>query len=421
MVKIKSLLFENIYPRQIIIKNAFWLYFSEVISKGLRLVVYLLIARNLGPSKFGIFEYLYSFVGFFFILADFGVGTLLVRDYQQRDDKNKYLNNAFSLKLIFSLGFAAIAIISYPLAKKVDGFWLYFLIVLFYVFSHLEIFFESYFLAIQKTEKRFIFNLVNPILILLVIVAGLRFYQDVSVVVLAYLLGMLTGLVFAYLIFLLEKKEKLGLDFSLAKYYLKNGLALSLFGMLSYVFFGVDRIFLAHFRSLGEVGFYSVASRIIGALMFLPSVFGSSLYPYLAKKAIENDSKTRVFKIFYRLMFLSLIIGIILSVIIYFLSSWLVLFLFGDKYLPAIDVLRFLIWILVPLFPTALLDLLLISYHRQWLDFWITLIPAAVNFILNFMFIPTWGMFGAALASILSQFLNLILSLIASVYVLKKS
>lgn len=421
MAKIKSFLFENISPRQIIIKNAFWLYFSEAISKGLRLIIYLWIARNLGPSKFGIFEYLYSFVGIFFLLADFGVGTIFIRDYQQREDKNKYLNNAFSLKLVFSLGFAAIAIIFYPLAKKVDGFGLYFLIVLFYVLSHLEGFFENYFLAIQKTEKRFIFNLVNPVLILLVVIAGLKFYQDVSIVVLAYLLGMMVGLVFAYLIFLAEKREKLGLDFSLTKYYLKNGLALSLFGILGYVFFGVDKIFLAHFRSLNEVAFYSTASRIIGALMFLPGMFGSSLFPYLAKRAVEKDTKARIFKVFYKLMFLSLVIGIVLSAIIYFLSSWLVLFLFGDKYLPAIDVLRFLVWILVLLFPTALLDLLLISYHKQWLDFWITLIPAIVNFILNFMFIPTWGMFGAALASILGQLLNLILSFIASVYVLKKS
>lgn len=421
MDKIKSFFLENISPRQTVIKNAFWLYFSEIVSKGLRLVIYLLIARNLGPSNFGIFEYFYSFVGIFFIIADFGVTTLFIREYQQREDKIKYLNNAFSLKILLSLCFAITAIIFFPLAKKVGDFWLYFLVVLFYALSHLEIFFEAYFLAIQKTEKRFFFNLVNPVLMLLVIIVGLNLHKDILIVFWAYLLGMLFGLIFAYLIFLSEKREKLSLDFSLIKYYLKNGLALSLFGALGYILFGVDRILLGHFRSLNEVGIYSVASRIVGALMFLPGIFGASLYPYLAKKAVKNDSKTRFFKIFYKLIFLSLIIGIILSVIIYFLSPWLIIYLFGKEYLPAIDVLRFLIWILVFLFPIALLDLFLISYHRQWLDFGITLIPAIVNLILNFMFIPSWGMFGAVLTSILSQFLNFVFSFIASVYVIKRS
>ncbi len=421
MEKIKKILFNNLSPRQIIIKNAFWLYLSEIISKGLRLIVFLLIARNLGPEKFGIFEYLYSFVGIFFLVADFGISSVLIREYQQRDDKNKYLSNAFSLKLILSLVFAIISIVFFPLARKVDGFWLYLLIVLFYVFSHLENLFESYFLAIQKTEKRFIFNFVNSFLIFLVIFIGLKVYKNIFVVVIAYLLGMVLGLISAYLVFLLEKREKLTFDLSLAQYYLKNGLALSLFGVLGYVFFGMDKIFLAHLRSLNEVAFYSTASRIIGALMFIPSLFGASFFPYLAQKAIEKDSKIRIFKRFYKLILLSLIAGFCLAIVIYFFSSWLILFLFGKNYLPAVDVLRVLVWILVFLFPVVLLDLILISYHKQWLDFGITLIPAIINLILNFMFIPLWGMIGAALASIFSQILNFILSYIAVVYVLKKS
>ncbi|GIW65055.1 MAG: polysaccharide biosynthesis protein [Candidatus Parcubacteria bacterium] len=421
MEKIKSFLFNNLSPRQTIIKNAFWLYLSEVISKGLRLIIFLLVARNLGPTKFGIFEYLYSFIGVFFLVADFGISNILIREYQQREDKRKYLNNAFSLKLALSLGFALISIIFFPLSKKSDNFLLYFLIVLFYFLSHLESFFESYFLAIQKTEKRFIFNLTNSILIFLIIIFGLKIYQNVLIVVIAYLSGMFFGLVLAYLIFLLETKQKLSLDFSLTKYYLTNGLALSLFGILGYVFFGMDKIFLAHFRTLDEVAYYSTASRIIGALMFLPSLFGASFYPYLAQKAIEQNSKSRIFKKFYKLIFLSLIAGFSLSIIIYFSSYWLILFLFGEKYLPAVDVLRFFIWILVFLFPVSLLDLILISYHKQWLDFVITLIPAMLNLILNFIFVPLMGMIGAALASILSQILNFVLSFVVSVYVLKKS
>ena len=87
MEKLKNFLFNNLSPKQTILKNTFWLYFSEIISKGFRLLVFIYIIRVLGPKNFGVFEYLLSFVGIFFLFADFGILTIFIRDYQQQQDK----------------------------------------------------------------------------------------------------------------------------------------------------------------------------------------------------------------------------------------------------------------------------------------------------------------------------------------------
>ncbi|MCS7200554.1 MAG: flippase [Patescibacteria group bacterium] len=420
MEKIKNFLFKNINPKQTVIKNAFWLYLSEGISKGLRILVFILISRMLGPEKLGLFEYLYSFVGFFFIFADMGISYIFIRDYQQREEKQKYFSNAFSLKVILSIFFSLMAILGYPLAKKSDNFLAYMLIVIFYLLANIENMLEAYFLAIQKVEKKLVFLTINSIVFFAIITYGLLIYPSILVVIVGYLGGTLFGLIVAYVLFLLEKREKLTVDFSLTHYYFKNGFALALFGTLTYIFFATDKIILAYFRSFEDIGHYSIASRVINATLFLTSLFGTSLYPYLAQKAVSQDNRDKIFKIFYKLLLISLVSGFVFSFVIYLLSPYIVPFIFGKDFLPSVPLIKLLSWILIFVFPTVLLDFTLISYHRQWLDFWITLIPAIFNIGANFILIPSMGVVGAIITSISSQALNFMISFVATIYVLKK-
>jgi O-antigen/teichoic acid export membrane protein len=90
MEKLKNLLFNNLSPKQTVLKNTFWLYFSEIVSKGFRLLVFIYIIRVLDPKEFGIFEYLLSFVGiFFFLLILVSILFLFVTINNKKIRKNK--------------------------------------------------------------------------------------------------------------------------------------------------------------------------------------------------------------------------------------------------------------------------------------------------------------------------------------------
>jgi O-antigen/teichoic acid export membrane protein len=417
MEQLKNFLFENLSTRQTIIKNTLWLYFSEVLARGSRLLVFILIIRTLGPQNFGIFEYLLSFSGFFFLFADFGVSSIFIREYQQKTEKEKHISTFFWIKLLLSIFFFLLAVIGYPMAKKFDGFLFYLLFVLFYFLMNIENFFENFFIAIEKTEKKFVFNTIMSVSLLFFIAFGLLIYPNIGIVILAYVLSALLGIMIAYSLFLKEAQIKKIFDFSLIRYYFVNGFPLVLFGILGYVFFSTDKIILAHLRTVDEVGYYSLASRIIGVLLGVSGLFNVALYPYLSRKVAEKNIVLK--KIFSMIIIGSMIVGIILALLVYLSAPLLVPLFFGNDYLSSIAILQVFVWILVLIFPTNFLDYFLISNNKQWLDFFITILPAALNIIFNFILIPKFGVLGAVYGSLLAQLLNFVFTLIASLFILK--
>jgi O-antigen/teichoic acid export membrane protein len=418
MEKLKKFLFNNLSPKQTILKNTFWLYFSEIVSKGLRLLVFIYIIRILGPQNFGVFEYFLSLVGIFFLFADFGTSTIFIREYQQQQDKEKQTNIFFSLKIILAVIFSLLALGGYFFSKKFDSFLFYFSFVLFYFLMHIENFFESFFIAIEKTEKKFIFNTLMSLFLFIFVFIGLTFFKNILAVILAYILSAFLGIIFAYFLTLSETKIKFFFDPQLVKYYLYDGFPLVLFGLLDYIFFTTDKIILAHLRSIEEVGYYSLASRILSVLFVIPYLFNTALYPYLAKKIGEKEEK-KIKSLFKNILLGLFLGGILIAVLIFILSPIIIPIFFGNKYNLSIEILQTFVWIIVFVFPTNFLDYFLISNHRQWLDFWITIIPAFLNVILNFILIPFYGVYGAVYSSILAQALNFVLTFIASVYILK--
>lgn len=424
MEKLKSFLFFNISPRQTVIKNTIWMWISEIFSRGFKVLVYLYVIRMLGPEKFGIWEYLLSFVGVFFILADFGVSNIFIRDYQSDENKEKHLSTYFLIKVSLSVIFALIAVFGFFGLKKYQSFLVYVLMILLYALMNVENFFENYFIAVQKVEKRFIFNFFSAIILFLLVVIGVFLYKDISVLVISYLVSVIFGIIVAFIFFNQEAKLKLIFDGSLIKKYLFNGFPLVIFGLLGYLLFNIDKIILTHMRPIEEVGYYSTVTRILGVLLAIPSLFNTALYPYLAKLVLKVKEEKVFFKnlvtLFKLNIIFSMIIAFIISLIFYFLAQFFIGFLFGDQYLPAVPILKSFIWMIILVFPTTFLDFFLISNNKQWLDFIITLIPTVLNIFLNLAFIPKFGVFGAVYSSLLVQFLNFALTLITSTIILVK-
>ncbi len=154
----------------------------------------------------------------------------------------------------------------------------------------------------------------------------------------------------------------------------------------------------------------------------IPYLFNTALFPLLARKVKEiqsgNDKWKNLFSLFVLGYFLS---ALFISFLVFLLAPFLIRILFGEQFLASVSILQVFVWILLFVFPTNFLDFFLISYHKQWLDFGLTLIPALLNIFLNFTLIPSYGVFGAVYASLISQFLNFLLTFTASFLILKKN
>jgi O-antigen/teichoic acid export membrane protein len=111
-------------------------------------------------------------------------------------------------------------------------------------------------------------------------------------------------------------------------------------------------------------------------------------------------SKARM--IFFSFMGLSLLIAIIVSL----LSAPIVSLLFGSRFMPSVGILQVYIWTVVFVFAGVAFNQILVIENMQVVVLYKTLIGVCINVILNLLLIPGYGALGAAMATIVTQFVS---------------
>lgn len=406
-MSLQSLFFENRSPKQTVFKNSFWLFLSQGVSRIFKLLLVIVSARLLGPAGFGSFNYILSIASLFFIFSDWGIGTLIVRDFQQKKEPEPYLRAGLFLKIVLSLFLFIVALAGSLLFQSIEFKKNFILLAIFLFAANIRDFIISLFRSLQKMEKEFWVIAAESFSVLVFGVILLLFYKNIISLSLAYLLSVLISSVVAlrlakgFAVYLKPIFQK-----ELIKNFFINGAPLALFGLLGFIFFSTDQILLGKMRGIVEVGYYSIAAKIILLLNLVPTLVMTAFFPHLSSKINDREKMKAIFNKTSAVLAAG---GLILALFGFLLAPLIPLFV-GASYLPSVKIFQFLIWIIVFMFPAIFLGYLFIAYNKQWQNFVITAFCAILNLVLNIFLIPNYGMFGAAAASIGAQALNLVLS-----------
>ncbi|MBC7981578.1 oligosaccharide flippase family protein, partial [Candidatus Parcubacteria bacterium] len=88
-------------------QNTGWMFFARIFGMAIAFFVTAIVARYLGPEKYGTLMYAVSFVGLFSFIASLGMDHIIYRElikYPERE--SKILGTSFILRIVG--GFAAI-------------------------------------------------------------------------------------------------------------------------------------------------------------------------------------------------------------------------------------------------------------------------------------------------------------------------
>ena len=164
----------------------------------------------------------------------------------------------------------------------------------------------------------------------------------------------------------------------------------------------IDQIMINTMLGAREVGLYSAALRLSEVWYFFPMIISNSLFPALVNAKEKNVElyNSRLKYLYAGMTWVSIIIAVIMTVI----SPWLIDFLFGTEYVDAIPVLRIHIWSGIFVFIGVAGSKWLVNEGLQKYFSIFTAVGAVVNFILNYFFIPKFGIAGAAIATLVAQF-----------------
>ncbi len=412
---LKKFFLENIFEEQKVIKNSFWIALARFGGSLFRAILIILAFRILGPSLQGSFSLAMNFILIFSFIPDFGLTAVLIREIvKNQENKKKIFANAL-LGVIFLI---LISLLIINLSKNYfikDRLALSLILILsiFLIFDTLREFLYSLFRAQEKMELQAFSHLFTNFLLLIFGIVFLQINPQPINLAYAYLLASFCGFVFTTL---LLKKEifynyfkflETKFVFNLLNKSWPIGLANFLFLVLTYI----DSLIISWFHSSQDVGLYSSVVKLTEFLYFFPASLAMSIFPIVSQKEVKELAKTIKFGFEFALLIsLPLFVGILV------LAKEIILFLFGNKYLPAFFALQ-LISFSLPLnfLLLILIDVLIALDKRKELLFYDFLV-VFLNAFLNILFVPKYTYFASSLITSLSS----LFSLIFAYWILKK-
>jgi len=386
-------------------KNTSWVFFGRIITLIFSFFVGVYIARYLGPEKYGILNYVMSFVLIFSFIPAFGIDIILMRELvKYPDKKDQLLGTSFLIKVFGGLlAICAVTLVSFIVGNG----WSVNLLVLFFSFTFifqafnvLDTWFASQVLSKNVVLSQIFATASSAILKLIFIVLNFSIFW----ILLAFVFEsvfLAVGLISFY------KKADLSFsswnfDKSYCISLLKVSWPLMLSTLFGVIFLRIDQIMLKFYLGVESVGVYSAAAKLSEVMYFIPGLLVASLFPAIVNAKIVHDSlfEGRLKKL-YSMM---IIISFSISTVVYLLSDYLVIKIFGSAYVSATAILKIYIWSLVPIFLGNVINQYLIIENFTKISLFLSVASATINVVLNLYLIPKYGMIGAAWATVLSAF-----------------
>ena len=182
---------------------------------------------------------------------------------------------------------------------------------------------------------------------------------------------------------------------------------------LSVFFVGVydriDIILIQKIISTEAVSFYAIAYSLYKIPSIVIPIILTPLFTDLSSE-FELNKKLHLSKL-KGISLLLFVFAVFSIIIIYFFADTIIEFTYGAKYLSSTNLLMLLVFALPLLFLNNLTGVTLNSIKKERFTFYSTLIGAVANIIINLIFLTTIGLKGAAIATIVSEFLVLLLQL----------
>jgi O-antigen/teichoic acid export membrane protein len=366
------------------------------------------LTRYLGPAGFGQYDAVLAYAFIFVAFADLGLYSIFVREISRPGADEKYIaGNIFSLRIITSVIFAAIAVgVSFFLPYEPIVRTGIMIISGFIVFTPMTQFLMGIF---QKNLKLYYVSVADVLTkgVQLGLVLFLIHYKiNLTGFIIAAVIIQLTYFSIVFLFSRELLRFSLRFDFDYWKKVLKISLPVAVSVVFSLIYFKIDTVLLSLMKPAEHVGIYSAAYRVLEQAIFFPAIYMGLIMPMLSRNFANGEKFSAIFNESFR----HLITFAVPSVIMLFmLAPQIISLIGGAAFINSIGVLRILSFAIGIIFLGSLGGNALVALNLQKKGMWIYFSGALINLGTNFMVIPRYSYYGAAWTTILTELLVTIL------------
>lgn len=379
-------------------ENAIWIFLEKILRISVTFFLFVLVSRMLGPSDTGLLSFSQSLVAMLLCVTGLGLDGILIKEFSSgKHNKESLYSTVMISKLIITLIVIFLSLlITLFIDTSLKNKIIFICSLVGLVFQMQNTFF-SYFqaksLAKSATKYSFYSLLISAVVKLYLI------YLDADVYIFALSFSFDFLVSYFFLGFFIKK---LGLNIKLEEFsftifldLVRQSYPIILSSLIVVLYTRLDQLMIAKMMSSSDLGVFSVAVRISEAYAFVPAAVATSFFPLLV-----SSGKKENIKLYFDLVFFSAFVsGISLLIVSYFYIDDI----FGSAYSGTRSVL------FVSIFSTMFASLggactnYLITINLTYMRLVRAVVGLVINFGLNLILIPKYGILGAAYASLISQ------------------
>ncbi len=393
------------------LKDTILTFSTQLTSVIMGIVTSIVLARSLGPGNLGVYSLIiltFTFLGTFGSLGITIANTYygVKKEYKWNEIASNSLIVAFAIGIILIISFLIFFFLDHSFLENID-LKLVLIPLIATPFILLMPYFQ-YILLGQNRIKEFNFtNIIFSFLYLILIVIVFFLNGNLLGVMVSWTATYLISAIITLTFVFKSTPFKLQFNVELFKKSLNYGIKGYLSNVITSFIYRID-LYLISFILLdyASVGYYSIAVGLAESLWYLPGVVGTLIFSKTPGLSDEENNKFTP-KVCRNTLFIT----IILAVILFLTSKYIVLILYGPKYLPVLEPLWVLIPGIVALSINKVLANELTGRGKPIISTYVSIITLIINIILNLVYIPFLGIVGSALASSISYTISAVLIL----------
>jgi len=395
----------NIFQKYFITKNNFSVFFARISNAFLQLVLISFISRILGKEPFGVFSFITTVAFITLNLANVGLDTLMIRTTAGNvHGARQNLSNTLGVKLFTScfitLSVAMLFIVLWGRdAIITKAFLLYSTSIIFGALTHTLWHFGDCF---ERLEYHSFLWTTSNLLKAVVGIMAVFFSKKLEILFISLLFSEIIS--FGVSFWMVRKAFgifRLSFDLKVLKSMLKNSYKIGLVVILSILYFRISIIELQLIKGASAVGIFSSAVKCIEMLTIIPGSIVIASFPSLVSD--YKNSAEKFVKRTSSLLTGMFVLGIFLSLIFFFFGKYLIIILYGPKFIYSIGILKVLTWAIPFVFVNSMLTYILISSGNDRFNALCYFVATLESIITNFVFIQYFNIMGAAYAFLFTE------------------
>ncbi|MCF5869649.1 flippase [Aeromonas veronii] len=381
-------------------KNILLLVLMQGANYLIPLITFPYLTRVLGVSQFGVYTYVLTLSQYFILITDFGFNLSASKKIAQADKNRAVINKIFwstlSAKALIGLSCIGVLLVLYSFnIDKPEGSGLIYIMLTIVGAVFTPVWF---FQGVEEISALTVTNIISktsaiPLVILLVngpsdvdlaiLVQGIVYLLAASIsMLLVYRTGYISAAKISFYSTLNQLKDSLPLFIST--------IAISLYTMST-------PIIIKLVNNSYEVGLYSGADKLRGALIGIFLVVGSALYPRINN--LFATDKVKMYDLLRKVILAKLIFSILVIFIVYLFSPLLVNVILGPEFIRSADVLKVMsIQFFTVLMSVAMANYLLLPFGFRKEYMLLPIFTCILHCVLCYYLATKYGAMGGAIS-----------------------